>query len=62
MMRFLFSDEVRRDPYPWYAELRRAAPVHRDRASGAWMLFGYDDVKRAPSDSDAFGSGVARAH
>lgn len=59
MMSFIFSDDVRRNPYPWYAELRRSAPALRDARSGVWMLFGYDDVRRALTDHDAFSSVVS---
>jgi cytochrome P450 len=61
MKSFLFSDEVRRDPYPWYAELRRASPVTRDPRSGLWMLFDYESVRRALDDHDAFGSDISAA-
>ncbi|AHG90261.1 cytochrome P450 [Gemmatirosa kalamazoonensis] len=60
-MRFLFSDDVRRDPYPWYAELRRASPVLRDPRTGTWMVFDYHGVRRALDDHDAFGSDVSAA-
>jgi cytochrome P450 len=53
-----FSLEMRRHPYPAYAGLRGASPVFREPASGLWMLFAYDDVKRAIADPDAFGSAV----
>jgi cytochrome P450 len=47
MMHFFFSDEVRRNPFPWYQEVRAASPVVRDPATDVWMLFDYDSVKRA---------------
>src|SRR5258706_11817547 len=52
----LFSDEVRRNPYPVYAQLRSASPVFREPQSGLWMIFDYEGVKRALSDQDAFSS------
>jgi cytochrome P450 len=54
----LLNDDARRDPYPLYAHLRAASPVLHDRASGLWMLFGHDAVKRALSDAAAFSSAV----
>ena len=57
-MHFIFSDDVRRDPYHWYAQVREASPVLRDPRSGMWMLFDYDSVKRAMNDHEAFSSVV----
>lgn len=61
MIEFLFSDAVRRDPYPWYAELRRASPVARDSRTGIWMVFTYDEVRQALRDHERFSSAVAPA-
>jgi cytochrome P450 len=58
MLRFLSSDDARRNPFPWYAELRSVAPVYRESQSGIWMLLGHEDVSRALTDYDAFGSAV----
>jgi cytochrome P450 len=52
----LFSDEVRRDPYPVYDQLRSGSPVCHDPRSGLWLIFDYEGVKRALSDQDAFSS------
>ena len=41
------------DPYPSYAELRSAEPVHLS-AIGAHVLTRYDDVKKMLSDGDTF--------
>ena len=55
----LFSDEVRRNPYPVYEQLRRSSPVLRvPPPFDAWMIFDYDGVKQALSDHDAFSSRV----
>jgi len=59
MIEFLFSDAVRRDPYSWYAELRRASPVARDARTGIWMLFAYEEVRQALRDHEHFSSAVA---
>lgn len=58
MVSFFFSDETRRNPFPWFAQLRTAAPVYHDRQTGLWMLFDYESVKRAMTDHEAFGSRV----
>jgi cytochrome P450 len=52
----LFSDEARRNPYPLYEQARKASPVLREPQSGLWMLFDYEDVKRALSDHESFSS------
>ena len=52
------ADAARRDPYPLYAEARRASPVVGDAVTGAWALFDHESVKRALLDHDAFGSAV----
>ncbi|MBO1420096.1 cytochrome P450, partial [Streptomyces sp. FH025] len=41
--------EARRDPYPFYARMRRESPVHRS-AQGVWYLTRYADVEAALSD------------
>lgn len=52
----LFTPDVLRDPYPLYDQLRSAAPVFREPQSGLWMVFGYDEVKRALTDHESFSS------
>lgn len=59
MMNFLFSPDVRRNPYPWYDEVRKASPVLPMPQVGRWLLFDYDGVKRALHDHDAFSSVTA---
>ncbi len=44
------------DPFPWYAQMRREAPVARHPERGTWMVFGYGDVQRVLSDHAAFSS------
>lgn len=41
--------DFRVDPFPLWARLRAAGPVHRDR-SGAWVVVAYRDVDRLLSD------------
>ena len=52
----LFTDDVRRNPFALYSQLRNNSPVLHDSQSGLWMIFDYDGVKRALSDHDAFSS------
>ena len=58
MVGFLFSPETRRDPYPWYSQMREAAPVFRDPNTGTWMLFDYASVRAAMNDPETFSSQV----
>jgi hypothetical protein len=45
MLRFdPFSSELRANPYPAYAELRRHAPVYHVESSGIFMVSRYADV------------------
>jgi cytochrome P450 len=54
-----FSDAMRRDPYPVYEQMRRAAPVfHVPPPFDAWLIFDYEGVKRALNDHSAFSSSV----
>ncbi len=54
-----FSDEVRRDPYPLYQQMREHSPVlHLPPPFDVWMVFDYDGVKRVLSDHEAFSSAV----
>jgi len=58
MMNFL-SDDMRRNPYPAYEQLRSRSPVLHEPHADLWMLFDYEGVKRALNDHDAFSSVVA---
>ena len=55
MMNF-FSDEMRRNPYPVYDQIRSGSPLLQDAQSGLWMIFDYAGVKRALNDHNAFSS------
>src|SRR5688572_11295439 len=52
----LFSDEMRRDPFPIYAQIRASSPLLHDPQSGLWMVFDYEGVKRLLSDHGTFSS------
>jgi cytochrome P450 len=45
-----FSDAANADPYPHYAELRAADPVHWSEKLRSWVLLRYDDVCDALRD------------
>ncbi|MGI8908195.1 MAG: cytochrome P450 [Candidatus Sumerlaeaceae bacterium] len=55
----LFSDDMRRNPFPAYGMMRDASPVFHHEQFGTWMIFDYDGVKRALMDHDAFSSDLS---
>jgi cytochrome P450 len=58
----LLSPEVAIDPFPYYAVLRRDAPVCLVEPGGFWAVSRYEDVARVVADPIAFSSrGVAPA-
>jgi len=55
----LFSDDIRRNPYPLYDQLRASSPVLRvPPPFDAWMIFDYDGVKWVLNDHETFSSRV----
>lgn len=58
-MQSLFTDEMRRNPYPLYERMRSTSPVyHVPPPFDAWMIFDYQDVKWALNDHETFSSQV----
>jgi cytochrome P450 len=55
-----FDAAVVADPYPLYGQLRDAAPLHHDPASGTYVLSRYEDVTWALADTDLFSSDAMR--
>jgi cytochrome P450 len=56
----LFTEDVRRNPYPLYNRLRAAGwPVMRDPNSGMTLAFSYDVVKRVLLDPERFSSAAS---
>lgn len=54
-----FSDDVRRNPYPLYSQLRAASPVLRiPPPFDAWMILDYEGVRRTLTDAETFSSRV----
>src|SRR5579872_6262707 len=55
----LFSDDLRRNPFPAYEYLRSASPLLRvPPPFNGWMIFDYDSVKWALNDNATFSSRV----
>jgi cytochrome P450 len=58
----LLSPEVRANPYPLYARLRRQAPICQVEPRGLWLLTRQEDVLYALKHPELFSSaGLARA-
>lgn len=47
--------DLRHDPYPMYAEMRKA-PVTFSPEFGAWLLYRYDEIRQVLSDPQTFSS------
>jgi cytochrome P450 len=55
----LFSDEMRRNPFPFYEQMRRTSPVfHVPPPFDMWMIFDYEGAKRALNDHEVFSSAI----
>jgi cytochrome P450 len=52
----LLTDDMRRNPYPMYDQVRSSMPVLQVPGADIWMVLDYDGVKRALFDQDAFSS------
>jgi cytochrome P450 len=50
------TPEIRENPYPIYAEMRRAASAHYVEALGLWAIPRYDDVLAVVRDHHSFSS------
>ena len=58
----LFSVEMRRNPYPFYEQMRNDSPVLHVAPLNLWMVFDYAGVNRALNDHDAFSSSMSAAN
>src|SRR3954468_3226926 len=57
----LFSDGMRRNPYPAYDLMRSGSPVFHLPPFDLWMIFDFEGVKRALVEHDAFSSDLSHA-
>src|SRR6266699_2449688 len=55
----LFSDDMRRNPYPAFDQMRSSSPVFHLPPYDLWMIFDFEGVKRALFDHDAFSSDLS---
>ncbi len=51
-----FAPEVKDNPYPYYAWLRREHPVYHQERLGFWVLSRYDDIEAAARQPEVFSS------
>ena len=56
----LLAPEVRNDPYPHYAEMRRSAPVCQVEPGGMWAVARHEDIARVFKDTEGFSSAGIR--
>ena len=42
---FFLSDDLRRDPYPLYEQVRSSSPLLHEPQSDMWLVFDYESVK-----------------
>lgn len=54
----LFTPEMRLNPHPLYAQMRQFQPVAYAEPLGAWVVFGYEDVKAVLTDHVHFTSQI----
>jgi cytochrome P450 len=52
----LFSEDLRRNPYPMYEQMRAGSPLLHLPALNAFLVFDYDGVKRVLGEHEVFSS------
>ncbi|MEZ0371537.1 MAG: cytochrome P450 [Candidatus Sericytochromatia bacterium] len=57
----LFSKQMRRNPYPYYEQVRRGSPLLHDPQGVMWLVFDYDGVKRVLTQHEVFSSSMSAA-
>jgi cytochrome P450 len=57
----ILSEEMRRNPYPVYEQLRATSPVLQIPQGDLWLILDYDGVKFALNDHEAFSNDVSPA-
>ena len=53
------TQEGRRDPYPFHRKFRSSTPVVYNPANDFWMIFDYQGVRRALTDTTIFSSDLS---
>ena len=55
----ILDPELIRCPYPFYAQLHAEAPVHRDPATGMYLIARYRDAQAVIKDTTTFSNDIA---
>lgn len=55
----LFSDDMRRNPYPAYDQMRSSSPIFHLPPFDLWMIFDFEGVKRALVEHGVFSSDLS---
>ena len=55
----ILDPELIRCPYPFYAQLHAEAPVHRDPATGMYLIANYRDAQTVIKDTATFSNDIA---
>jgi cytochrome P450 len=53
-----YAPDTLEDPYPFYAALRREAPVHRDPRTGTFWVSRHEDLRRVVMSPEAYSSNL----
>lgn len=56
-----YASETLEDPYPFYAALRREAPVHQDPRAGTYWVSRHEDLRRVVMNPEAYSSNLIDA-
>ncbi len=57
-----WTPEGRNNPFPWYAEMRKAGTVHYHPELKAWGVFGYQEIREVFTDETRFGPAPDSPH
>src|SRR5258707_7183132 len=55
----IFSDDMRRNPYPAFDQIRSGSPVFHLPPYDLWMIFDFEGVKRVLAEHDTFSSDLS---
>jgi cytochrome P450 len=56
----VFTDDMRRNPFPIYQQMRAVAPAFEIPGTDMWMVLDHEGVKRALTDHESFSSSISR--
>jgi cytochrome P450 len=56
-----FADEIRRDPYPAYEQIRRKSSMAYNPDANLWMILDYESARGALKDAETFRSSLVES-